>query len=193
MTAATTSRRRLDWICERARETPADDVGARVLLVLAYERVRRDEADTQVAPDEAAVSFTSPVWDNAHKHDEYVALVERVRVRVQEVIPPGKRVLVLSKGDNELLRLGAIEAEHFPRDPSGAYAGHYPQDGKAAVSHLNELLKRGADYLVVPATAFWWLDYYHELAQRLGPSPLVADADCVIFELSNMLLQPERT
>ena len=77
----------------------------------------------------------------------YLELVRQVREVVNEAVPEGSTVLVVSKGDDELLRLGAREGWHFPRAADGRYAGHHPADGAAAVAHLEELRARGGRYL----------------------------------------------
>jgi glycosyltransferase involved in cell wall biosynthesis len=104
----------------------------------------------------------------------YRGAVERVRAQVQATLPEGSRVLVVSRGDEALLRLGRREAGHFPQSPTGLYAGHYPADGAAAAAHLEELCEAGAQYLVIPAEASWWLEHYPELRQILEKGELVA-------------------
>ena len=45
--------------------------------------------------------------------------------------------------------------------------------------------KRGAAYLVLPATSYWWLDHYEELAAHLrGISAATELGFCTIFELA---------
>lgn len=97
----------------------------------------------------------------------YQGLVERMRVQVRDTIPRGARVLVIARGDDALLRLDHRDGRHFPQTPTGLYAGHYPATGADAVAHLEELQARGAGYLVIPATARWWLDHYPELRSAL--------------------------
>jgi hypothetical protein len=93
--------------------------------------------------------------------------VDRVRAQVRATVPEGSRVLVITRGDEALLRLGPREAGHFPQTPTGLYAGHYPADGEEAVAHLRELEAAGAEYLVIPAEALWWLEHYPELRAAL--------------------------
>jgi glycosyltransferase involved in cell wall biosynthesis len=93
--------------------------------------------------------------------------VDRVRAQVRATVPEGARVLVISRGDETLLRLGRRQGEHFPQSPTGLYAGHYPADGDGAVAHLEELRAAGARYLAIPAEAAWWLEHYSELRELL--------------------------
>jgi GT2 family glycosyltransferase len=97
---------------------------------------------------------------------EYERLRTRLRALVKEYVPRRANVLVVSKGDGDLLQLSGRKAEHFPQSATGGYAGHHPADGKAAVAALKKLLP-AADYLVVPLPSLWWLEHYHEFAAFL--------------------------
>ena len=78
----------------------------------------------------------------------------------QAALPSDAKVLVVSRGDDELLKLEGRLAAHFPQDTEGGYAGFYPEDGATVVGHLESLRTQGWDYLLLPSTAFWWLDHY---------------------------------
>jgi hypothetical protein len=117
---------------------------------------------------------------------EYAELVLRVRSEVAAVVPPGASVLVVSKGDTALLDLPGLSAAHFPQAETGEYAGHHPRDGAAATAELEALRRAGAEYLVIPATARWWLDFYEELAVHLASNgELLADVPgaCMVYGL----------
>ena len=101
-------------------------------------------------------------------------------------MPPGAVVLIVSKGDEELVRIEGYRTWHFPRDEWGAYAGHYPSSSVEAIVHLRQLYAEGARFLVFPATAAWWLDHYRELADLLNSAHRVTatvDGVCVVYEL----------
>jgi hypothetical protein len=117
---------------------------------------------------------------------DYFGLVDQVTSMVTAVVPPSKTVLVVSKGDENLLRLGSRTGWHFPRTDDGRYAGHYPADSDDAIRQLEALRERGAGYVVFPATSLWWLDHYPELGRHLGRyTCLVRDEDtCAIFDLT---------
>lgn len=102
-----------------------------------------------------------------------------------EAVRPGARVLVVSRGDNELLRFDNRVAWHFPRLDNGSYAGYHPASSEDAIEHLEELRDRGGQHLLVPAPSFWWRDYYPELFDYLAENatPLWDGGDCLIFEL----------
>jgi hypothetical protein len=92
---------------------------------------------------------------------------ERVRLLVRSHVPAGRPVAVISKGDERLLRLDGRPATHFPSTPTGEYAGYYPADSAAVIAHLAEIRRRGVEYLIVPATSFWWLDHYADFGDHV--------------------------
>jgi glycosyltransferase involved in cell wall biosynthesis len=66
------------------------------------------------------------------------------------------------------------------------YAGHNPADSAAAIRQLEDLRGKGARFLLFPATALWWLDYYAELRQHLEAryKKVVSEPEvCVLFAL----------
>jgi GT2 family glycosyltransferase len=99
---------------------------------------------------------------------DYATLLRRVRRSVEAATPPICTLAVLSKGDDELLKFGGRTAWHFPRTSGGTYAGSHPAGSTAAIAHLEALRAAGADYLVIPETALWWLDHYREFSAHLG-------------------------
>jgi glycosyltransferase involved in cell wall biosynthesis len=133
-----------------------------------------------------AAGPAGPLPHPASKEDAYKQLVARVRDVVRSHLPAGATVLVVSRGDDELLRLDGRTGWHFPQDEGGGYAGYYPADSAAAVSHLEAMRARGARYLLFPATGLWWLEHYAGLREHLGRHyrELVRQEDaCVLFDL----------
>lgn len=120
---------------------------------------------------------------------EYAELVGRVHATVAANVPPGATVLVVSKGDATLLAMPGLSASHFPQDQAGNYAGHHPLDSAAATAELERLRRHGAEYLVIPATARWWLDFYGDFAGHLANhGEVVADVPdaCLIYGLGRL-------
>jgi GT2 family glycosyltransferase len=117
---------------------------------------------------------------------EYLELRERVRAIVRGALPQGATVGVVSRGDDELLRLDGLQAWHFPQIEDGSYAGYYPADGAEAVLQVERLRARGANFLLFPRTAFWWLDHYNGLRWHLEHKYELVSGDdsCVVFALS---------
>jgi hypothetical protein len=117
---------------------------------------------------------------------DYEQLISAIREVVHRVVPLNATVLVVSKGDDELLRLGPREAQHFPQDEDGKYAGYHPADSDAAIRMVEALRARGADYLVFPASGFWWLEHYADFKRYLESRYQVAESNenCWIVWLS---------
>jgi glycosyltransferase involved in cell wall biosynthesis len=115
----------------------------------------------------------------------YRALVRGLSDIVSHVVPPGAIVAVVSRGDAELLDLGATVAWHFPEARPGVYAGHHPADSAAAIAELERARERGATFLLLPGTALWWLEHYDGFRRYLDARYRCAwrDAQCVIYDL----------
>lgn len=136
-----------------------------------------------------AEKWNEPWRPYVRRHSErYRDLTERVRRAVVETVPTGATVLIVSRGDDELLQVEGRHAWHFPRGHDGSYAGHHPADSPEAVALLEAQRAAGAEYVVFPATGAWWLEHYEGLRlhlegryRRRFSSP---DA-CVIFDLKD--------
>jgi hypothetical protein len=102
------------------------------------------------------------------ERSRYRGVVARLRRLVNRDVPTGATVLVISRGDAELLQFDNRRGWHFPQADTGVYAGHHPADSRAAIAHLEALRRRGARYLVLPRTAFWWLEHYTDFAKHLN-------------------------
>ncbi len=118
---------------------------------------------------------------------DYEGLRDRIRELVADAIPAEATVLVVSKGDVELLELGGRRARHFPEAEDGTWAGHHPADSSEAVATLEAMRADGGEFIVFPRTGMWWLQYYGGLQEHLERSydAVVRDEDvCVIFALN---------
>jgi glycosyltransferase involved in cell wall biosynthesis/2-polyprenyl-3-methyl-5-hydroxy-6-metoxy-1,4-benzoquinol methylase len=115
----------------------------------------------------------------------YGQVVSRIRQIVEATVPQGSRLLVVSKGDEELVDFDECSASHFPQAADGTYSGHHPSNGKEAVEQLEALRNQGNQYLLLPQTGFWWLEYYTELQAYLQSRcrQIWNDKDCVIYQL----------
>ena len=116
----------------------------------------------------------------------YKELTERMRRAVVHAVAADATVLVVSRGDDELLQVGDRRMWHFPRGDDGAYAGHHPADSDEAIARLETQRAAGAEYIVFPDTGTWWLEHYEGLRRHLDVRyPRVySDPDTgVIFDL----------
>jgi GT2 family glycosyltransferase len=92
---------------------------------------------------------------------------QHLRETVKATVPSGATVLVISRGDDALLKLNGRRALHFPQAEGGGWAGHHPADSHEAIDHLEALRDGGAEYLAVPSTYRWWLEHYDGLREHL--------------------------
>ncbi len=101
------------------------------------------------------------------------------------MLPPGATVAVVSRGDTALLELDGRPARHFPEARPGVYAGYHPADSDAAIRALETAKQSGAQYLLVPGTASWWLEHYAGFRLYLDTraSRVWRDACCVVYDL----------
>jgi GT2 family glycosyltransferase len=116
----------------------------------------------------------------------YRELIRRLHQEVVDTVPPDATILVVSRGDEELLRVNGRRAWHFPRSDDGSYAGHHPADSREAIAWLEEQRAAGAEYIVFPATGAWWLDHYEGFRRHLDghyESRLSDPATCFVFDL----------
>jgi GT2 family glycosyltransferase len=116
----------------------------------------------------------------------YTGLRRRIRKAVIESVPEGSTLAMVSRGDDDLLRVEGRTAVHFPQEQDGRWTGGHPGSSAEAIAHLEELRGRGAGFLVLPATAFWWLDYYEDFRRHLEhnyPPSLERRDACIVFAL----------
>jgi hypothetical protein len=122
----------------------------------------REARDRCLARSDEVAAFTRRV-----EQMQYRRLILQLRGIVERETPRGTTVAVVSRGDAQLLAFDNRRGWHFPQTEQGVYAGHHPADSAAAIAHVEQVRARGARYLLVPRTAFWWLDYYKEFHQHL--------------------------
>jgi len=143
------------------------------------------EPEPDPVPDDAGPDqpvAPQPALDAA----DYARLVDRTRALVRTVVPAGAVLAVVSRGDDRLTDVAGRIGWHFPRTADGRWAGHHPPDSAAAVAALEDLRRRGARYLVFPATSHWWLEYYGDLRRHLDETArLVLDRPdtCTVYAL----------
>lgn len=150
--------------------------------VKATKSVRPTRAGRVAAPVAARKRVNGEAHASRVNGDDPIA---QFRAAVARVVPKGATVTVVSRGDQELLKIAGRTAWHFPRRADGVYAGYYPSDGAAAVNHLQTLQARGAQYIAFPDSAFWWLEHYQELQQHLDArgTLLAQDDACIVYAL----------
>ena len=168
---------------------PSRTPAARATHAQLLRRACRVEHDVAALQQQLVASFPdAPLAEiGAGPLLAYRQLTARLRRVVRDAVPAGATVMVVSRGDDELVDLGGRDAWHFPRSADGEYRGHHPRDSAEAIAHLEELRAGGGEYLVVPRTAFWWLDHYDGFARHLERRyrSIVRRADtCVVYALA---------
>ena len=153
-------------------------------LLKRDEEFRSALSATVRKPDAAAPAADAK---KTFSQTEYGELILKIRNVVDRVLPGGATVLVVNRGDEELLHLGARRGWHFPRTDSGHYAGHHPADSAAAIQHLEKLRRIGAQFFLLPRTAYWWLDHFAEFREHLRSNyRVVHDGnECAIFDIGH--------
>ena len=174
-------KRRLDALSDQVQclvEREAEHLRVIQPFEAVLASVQNQVAQTQVASAQRSGA--------KHKGNLYAVLVEQIRQVIEHHLPAETTILVVSKGDEELLKLGHRKGLHFPQNGEGAYAGHYPTTSAEAIDHLEGLRTRGADYLVLPNTAYWWLVHYDEFKQHLDAryNRVWTDERCIIYQLA---------
>jgi GT2 family glycosyltransferase len=118
---------------------------------------------------------------------EYDSRREELAMSLRSLIPEGSTVAVATRGDDRLLAIPGRTMWHFPRHPSGEYAGYYPSDGDEAITWVKTLRTDGCTHIVFPIEAAWWLHHYRALDRYLCEEATLcsgASDGCAIFELS---------
>jgi hypothetical protein len=110
---------------------------------------------------------TTTALSPAIKQSQYHRLRERLRAAIHACVPEGATVVIVSRGDDLLLKLNSRRGWHFPQNDDGIYAGYHPPSSAYAISHLEALRLKGAQFIVFPNTAFWWLDHYAGFRRHL--------------------------
>jgi len=116
----------------------------------------------------------------------YQLQLRRIRNIVRTKLPQGATVLVVSKGDPGLIRFHQRTGWHFPQLPDGTYAAFYPGCSLSAIAQFEVLRSNGADYMLFPASTFWWRDKYsgfYRHIERRYREVVHEDDTCVIFGL----------
>jgi GT2 family glycosyltransferase len=123
----------------------------------------------------------------AGRKPKYERMRRRIRELVAEKLPPEAVVLVVSRGDENLLQLESRRALHFPPSDEGGWAGYHPATAEEAVAQLEEMRTAGGQFLLLPSTGMWWLEHYGAFGEHLERNypVVVRDEDtCVIYLLN---------
>ena len=152
-----------------------------------------DFLDSIDGTEEAALfrPYVEGNWVNWRPHErrpnsQYRELVDHIRQIIESTLPPGATIIIASKGDEDLLNLTNRVAWHFPQEKDSSYSGHHPENSASAIRQLERLRDEGGEFLVLPASMFWWLPFYSEFAAYLAEHyPAVEHEEiCLIYHLA---------
>jgi GT2 family glycosyltransferase/2-polyprenyl-3-methyl-5-hydroxy-6-metoxy-1,4-benzoquinol methylase len=161
-------------------------------LEIAVEEVRQavlagqDDLQATLYDLKAGLAQLKPDADH-----EYQRVIRRVQEVVRTATPRMATIAVVSRGDEALLDLYGRTGWHFPRGDDGGWAGEYPATSTGAMAQLEMLRARGAEFLVIPKPALWWLDFYTDLKRHLDNRYRLQRRDdaCFLYDLR----RPEAT
>jgi hypothetical protein len=183
----------VEHAAELMRFVVAHPEEARVRGERARQTIQRDYSEERIAE---LVRQRLDIIRERHQFDEfrqdvralvagYQDLVREIQHIVSRVVPAGGVVMVVSKGDNNLLKFDERTGCHFPETETGVYVGHHPRDSIAAITALDSAITRGGEYLLFPGTSLWWLDHYAEFRTHLDArySRLWEDRRCVLYDV----------
>ncbi len=164
-----------------------------------YEREKRTQTETiktlQQALQEARqrpATGADPKAAEANQDTAHRKLLQRVAAAVHPQLPKAATVLVVSQGKPDWLALGGQQSWHFPQKEDGSYLGHHPTDSAQVIAQLEALQAKGAHYLLIPQSGFWWLERCPEFKHYLEnnyPAVIRQGDSCLLFDLCTKVEQ----
>lgn len=108
-----------------------------------------------------------------------------LRSVIEQNVPEGATVLVISEGVDDVLALEGRHGWHFPQNEDGSFQDYHPADSQEAIAKLEKLREKGASHLAIPRSDLWWLEFYSDFQQHLETRyrSVLQDGDCAIFAL----------
>ena len=159
----------------------------------ARETIQRDYSEERIAE---LVRQRLAIIGERHRFDEfkrdvkalvaaYRDLVRDIRDVVGRVVPAGGDVMVVSKGDHNLLQFEGRTGCHFPETDTGVYAGYHPARQRRRDRGARSGDRPGHQYLLFPGTSLWWLDHYDGFRAHLDARypRLWSDRQCVLYDV----------
>src|SRR5204862_6048681 len=70
---------------------------------------------------------------------QYEHVTQRIRAIATQTLPAGSEALVVSRGDDDLLKLGGLQARHLHQGETGKWMGHHPAGSEEAVALLEAM------------------------------------------------------
>ena len=108
-------------------------------------------------------------------------------LRIQETVPPRAPMLVVRGKDDDTRDIPGREIWEFPEPPDPSDPNFPAPDARQLIAQLEGFWAAGAQYLVVPSSAFAWLDENQEFKSFLDfrYTATVRDpTSCILYDLS---------
>ena len=123
----------------------------------------------------------------------YRRLVERVRAAVARRSPAAPRSSSSAGATATLVELEDRAGRPLPPGPGGATSATTPATARRRSTSSSTCARGGAEYLVLPATSYWWLEHYGGFAEHLRePIPGHRADACTVFRLARRVDAPSR-
>ena len=115
----------------------------------------------------------------------YRDLVRDIRDVVGRVVPAGGDVMVVSKGDNNLLQFEGRTGCPLSGDRHGRLRRLSPRRQRCRDRGAGSGHRPGAPVLLFPGTSLWWLDHYDGFRAHLDARypRLWSDRQCVLYDV----------
>ena len=113
-------------------------------------------------------------------------------IHALEVVPDGRRLVLIDEGVLDRSRLQRVEVREFP-DADGVWAG-LPASPDDAIERLDAEIATGASHLALVSTSRGWLDHYDAFARHLAAvgTRVVDAAEVDVYELHGERRSGER-
>jgi glycosyltransferase involved in cell wall biosynthesis len=110
------------------------------------------------------VKVDAAAWRERNPYYGWMERVRRAADELEKLIPPGEMFILVDGGEWGDIVAGRRILPFLKR--GGEYWGPPPDDA-TAIRELGLLRRAGARYIAFGWPAFWWLDYYADLARHL--------------------------
>jgi hypothetical protein len=169
--AAAARKRRAREIVDSRRQTTE---------ALARTLKRVEEVEARVASAAERAARVEQIALGSRRRDSVDAAL-RVEAAVRRHVPSGSTVVVVGDGDGAPERLEGNETWRFPKLGNG-----HGRAGDDAITTLERLRERGAEYLVLPAASLAWLEENEGFRRHLEryPRPSEDPEAALIYHLA---------
>jgi hypothetical protein len=162
----------------------AESAHGRAQAAEAFLRV----VDRVLSTEPKAGRLLEPAKDQYRNRLDYQyfhKVMTSLRAVVTNKVPHDATLAVITGREEWLLELGNRVVWRVP-DPDDTATATGKTRGEVAVEDLEELRSRGAQFLVIPSRALWWLEHYSELKEYLDRqyhAVIFDTSTCAIYAL----------